>query len=109
MKLALALILMASPAHASPLCLTRSEASGEYHTSFLYWHGKGHCWDNGYRHIIMKSAPAVKALRPAESEPSPVPAGADAVWPAVPDLSMVDRWPNQGSASYRPYLRFFAQ
>ena len=32
-------------AHASKDCMTRVEARKVYRTSYLYWHGKGRCWD----------------------------------------------------------------
>jgi hypothetical protein len=29
--------------------MTKAEARGAYRTSYLYWHGKGRCWDAGPR------------------------------------------------------------
>jgi type II secretory pathway component HofQ len=40
-----AVVLVSSPALASPSCMTQSEARAKFATSHLYWHGTGHCWD----------------------------------------------------------------
>jgi hypothetical protein len=43
-----ALMLMVSIvfASASSGCMTKNEARRHYPTAHLYWHGRGHCWDN---------------------------------------------------------------
>lgn len=38
--------LFATAAHASPECMTKSEARAAHPTAHLYWHGEQHCWDN---------------------------------------------------------------
>jgi hypothetical protein len=39
-------ILLTTAAHASPTCLTKSEARVHWPRTHLYWHGEDHCWDN---------------------------------------------------------------
>ena len=92
---AIAVVLLLSPAvaHASKDCMTKAEARNVYRTSYLYWHGKGRCWDASPRasHRLKKVAAAranrVEAshktktrLKPEAKldvvDPSPVPTGA---------------------------------
>ena len=40
-----AVVLVSSPALASPSCMTQSEARAKFATSHLYWHGPNRCWD----------------------------------------------------------------
>ena len=40
-----AIVMVSSPSHASPSCMTKSEARQKLGTAHLYWHGAGHCWD----------------------------------------------------------------
>jgi len=93
---AIAVVLSLSPAvaHASKDCMTKAEARNVYRTSYLYWHGKGRCWDASPRasHRLKKVAAAranpVEASHKAKTrpkpevkvqmvDPSPVPAGAN--------------------------------
>jgi hypothetical protein len=45
--IAIAVVVLLWPvaAHASKDCMTKTEARKVYRTSYLYWHGKGRCWD----------------------------------------------------------------
>lgn len=93
---AIAVVLLLSPAaaHASKDCMTKAEARNVYRTSYLYWHGKGRCWDASPRasHRLKKVAAArakrIEALHKANArpkpevkvevvDPSPVPTGAN--------------------------------
>ena len=93
---AIAVVLLLSPAvaHASKDCMTKAEARNVYRTSYLYWHGKGRCWDASPRasHRLKKLAAAranpIEASRKAKTrpkpevkvevvDPSPVPTGAN--------------------------------
>ena len=93
---AIAVVLLLSPAaaHASKDCMTRAEARSVYRTSYLYWHGKGRCWDASPRasHRLKKVATArvnpIEASHKAKTrpkpevrvevaDPSPVPTGAN--------------------------------
>jgi hypothetical protein len=93
---AIAVVLLLSPAvaHASKDCMTKAEARNVYRTSYLYWHGKGRCWDASPRasHRLKKVAAAranpVEASHKAKTrpkpevklevvDPSPVPTGAN--------------------------------
>ncbi|MGY2906493.1 hypothetical protein [Bradyrhizobium sp. URHC0002] len=93
---AIAVVMLLSPAvaHASKDCMTRAEARNIYRTSYLYWHGKGRCWDASPRasHRLKKVAAAranrveashkTKARPKPEvkvevADPSPVPTGAN--------------------------------
>ena len=93
---AIAFVLLLSPAvaHASKDCMTKAEARNVYRTSYLYWHGKGRCWDAAPRasHRLKKVAAAranrVEASHKTKTrpkpevkvevvDPSPVPTGAN--------------------------------
>jgi hypothetical protein len=93
---AIAVVLLLSPAvaHASKDCMTKAEARNVYRTSYLYWHGKGRCWDASPRasHRLKKVAAAranpIEASHKAKTrpkpevklevvDPSPVPTGAN--------------------------------
>jgi hypothetical protein len=43
--IAVVVLLWPAAAHASKDCMTKTEARKVYRTSYLYWHGKGRCWD----------------------------------------------------------------
>jgi hypothetical protein len=126
---AIAFVLLLSPAvaHASKDCMTRAEARNIYRTSYLYWHGKGRCWDASPRasHRLKKvaAARANKAkTRPKPEvkfevrDPSPVPMGANgtltpddlrkwansmAAMPSEPIVKILDRWPDQELPQHR--------
>ena len=76
---AIAVVLLLSPAvaHASKDCMTKAEARNVYRTSYLYWHGKGRCWDASPRasHRLKKVAAAranpVEASHKAKTRPKP--------------------------------------
>jgi hypothetical protein len=76
---AIAVVLLLSPAvaHASKDCMTKAEARTVYRTSYLYWHGKGRCWDASPRaaHRLKKVAAAratpVAASYKAKTKPKP--------------------------------------
>jgi len=48
---AIAVVVLLWPAvvHASKDCMTKAEARKIHRTSYLYWHGKGRCWDASAR------------------------------------------------------------
>ena len=120
---AIAVVLLLSPAvaHASKDCMTKAEARNIYRTSYLYWHGKGRCWDASPRasHRLKKvaAAKANKAkTRPKPEvklevlDPSPVPMGANgtltpddlrkwansmAAMQSEPIVTILDRWPDE--------------
>ena len=91
--------------------MTKAEARNVYRTSYLYWHGKGRCWDASPRasHRFKKVAAAranpVEASHKAKTrpkpevkvevvDPSPVPAGANGT--LTPDD--LRRWANSMAA-----------
>ena len=45
--IAIAVVVLLWPAvvHASKDCMTKAEARKVFRSSYLYWHGKGRCWD----------------------------------------------------------------
>jgi hypothetical protein len=57
-----ALVLIATPSHASKSCMTMAEARTQFATSHLYWHGANHCWDS--------TPPAHRIVRRVRKEPS---------------------------------------
>jgi hypothetical protein len=126
---AIAVVLLLSPAaaHASKDCMTKAEARNIYRTSYLYWHGKGRCWDASPRasHRLKKvaAARANKAkTRPKPEvelevvDPSPAPTGANgtltpddlrkwansmAAMPSEPIVTILDRWPDEELPQHR--------
>ena len=126
---AIAVVLLLSPAvaHASKDCMTKAEARNVYRTSYLYWHGKGRCWDASHR---LKKMAAAKANRVEESlkakpkqevkaglvKSSPAPTGANgtltpddlrtwansmAAMPSEPIVTILDRWPDEELPQHR--------
>ena len=47
--IAVVVLLWPAVAHASKNCMTKTEARKIHRTSYLYWHGKGRCWDASAR------------------------------------------------------------
>ena len=47
--IAVVVLLWPAVAHASKDCKTKAEARKIHRTSYLYWHGKGRCWDASAR------------------------------------------------------------
>jgi hypothetical protein len=39
------MLMAATPSEASKSCMSRTEARQHFGTVYIYWHGKGHCWD----------------------------------------------------------------
>jgi hypothetical protein len=39
------MVMAATPSEASKSCMSRTEARQHFGTVYIYWHGKGHCWD----------------------------------------------------------------
>jgi hypothetical protein len=66
-----AIVMVSSPSHASPSCMTKSEARQKLGTAHLYWHGAGHCWDAnpGRRRLAQRVKP--KEPRQVEREARP--------------------------------------
>jgi hypothetical protein len=53
--IAVAIVMVSSPSHASPSCMTQAEARQKLGAAHLYWHGPGHCWDaTAPRHRLAK-------------------------------------------------------
>ena len=76
--IAIAVLVLSWPAvaHASKDCMTKAEARKVYRTSYLYWHGKGRCWDASPRasHRHQKVGAVrhrVEAARKAKAKPKP--------------------------------------
>ena len=74
--IAIAVLVLSWPAvaHASKDCMTKAEARKVYRTSYLYWHGKGRCWDASprasYRHQKVGAARhRVEASHKAKPKP----------------------------------------
>lgn len=114
-------LLSPTVAHASRDCMTKAEARKAYHTSYLYWHGKGRCWDVTSRHKRVRAARQhrVDASHKAKPEPEEkvevvdsrrVPAPLErtltpddlrkwgnsmAAMPAAPVATILDRWPDE--------------
>ena len=128
---AIAFVLLLSPAvaHASKDCMTKAEARKIHRTSYLYWHGKGRCWDAAPRHTKVgavrrhrveashkakaKTEPEVK-VEVVDSRRVPTPAertltpddlrkfaNSMAAMPAEPVLTILDRWPDEELPQHR--------
>jgi len=37
--------VLTTPSEASKSCMSKTEARHTFHSSYIYWHGVGHCWD----------------------------------------------------------------
>src|SRR5579859_6839594 len=77
----LTLLLCVSAASASPSCMTKNEARQQYRTSFLYWHGAWHCWDNRGGH---RKASHARSTEIAVAEHVPLPQAR----PEMPEAKM---------------------
>ncbi len=40
-----AVVVIATPSHASTSCMSKSEARSQFGDVHIYWHGAEHCWD----------------------------------------------------------------
>jgi hypothetical protein len=127
--IAIAVVVLWWPAvaHASKDCMTKAEARKVYRTSYLYWHGKGRCWDASprasHRHPKMgavrrhrveashkakaKPEPEVKAEVPTQAERTLTPDGlrtfanSMAAMTAEPIVTILDRWPDEELPQHR--------
>ena len=118
-----AVLLWPAAAQASKDCMTKTEARKVYSTSYLYWHGKGRCWDASrrasHRNAKLGAAPRhrVEAPHIAEAKPKPdvveaqqVPTPAErnltpdhlrtwansmAAMTAEPGVMVLERWPDE--------------
>ena len=114
-------LLSPAVAHASKDCMTKAEARKVFRTSYLYWHGKGRCWDAASRHqkVGALRRHRVEAAHKAKLEPEvtvavvdrrqvPTPAertltpddlrkwgNSMAAMPAEPIVTILDRWPDE--------------
>jgi hypothetical protein len=53
--IAVAIVMVSSPSHASPSCMTQAEARQKLGAVHLYWYGAGHCWGaSPGRHGLVK-------------------------------------------------------
>ena len=117
--IAVVVLLLPAVAHASKDCMTKAEARKVYRTSYLYWHGKGRCWDASprvshrhqkvgavRRHEVKasheaKPKPEVKAEMPTRAERALTPddlrtfANSMAAMTAEPIVTILDRWPDE--------------
>jgi hypothetical protein len=55
------LIAAVMPAQASSACRTHAEARQMFRTSYLYWHGKDHCWDASA--VVTRHASLTRRIR----------------------------------------------
>ena len=125
--IAIAVVVLWWPAiaHASKDCMTKAEARKVYRTSYLYWHGKGRCWDASprvsHRHQKVGAArrygveashkakpkPEVKAEVPTRAERTLTPddlrtfANSMAAMTAEPIVTILDRWPDEELPQHR--------
>jgi len=72
--IAIAVVVLLWPAatHAKD-CMTKAEARKVYRTSYLYWHGKGRCWDASPRasHRHQKVGAVRHRVEAAQKAPKP--------------------------------------
>ena len=77
--IAIAVVVLLWPAvvHASKDCMTKAEARKVFRSSYLYWHGKGRCWDASphvsHRHQKVGAVRRhqVEASHDAKAKPKP--------------------------------------
>ena len=73
-----AIVMVATPSHASKSCMTMAEARQQFRTSHLYWHGAGHCWDANapvhgiVRHIRQRSPEQAEQDNQQQKNPAPM-------------------------------------
>ena len=116
-------LLWPAVAHASKDCMTKAEARKVYRTSYLYWHGKGRCWDasprashrhqkvGAVRHRVEAAQkapkPEVKAELQTPAERTLTPddlrtwANSMAAMTAEPTVTILDRWPDEELPQHR--------
>ena len=124
--IAVVVLLWPAVAHASKDCMTRAEARKVHRTSYLYWHGKGRCWDasprashrhqkvGAVRHRVeaahkakAKPKPEVKAEVQTRAERTLTPddlrtfANSMAAMTAEPTVTILDRWPDEELPQHR--------
>ena len=124
--IAIAVLVLSWPAvaHASKDCMTKAEARKVYRTSYLYWHGKGRCWDasprashrhqkvGAVRHRVeashkAKPKPEVRPEVPTRAERTLTPddlrtwANSMAAMTAEPTVTILDRWPDEELPQHR--------
>jgi hypothetical protein len=130
--IAIAVVVLWWPAvaHASKDCMTEAEARKVYRTSYLYWYGKGRCWDASprasprhpkvgavRRHRVeashkakAKPEPELKAEVPTRAERTLTPddlrtfANSMAAMTAGPIVTILDRWPDEELPQHRTKL-----
>ena len=84
-----AIVMVATPSHASKSCMTMAEARQHFRSSHLYWHGAGHCWDgtaplHGIVHHIRERGPE-QAEQDNQESKDPAPKWRDALSEMLPD------------------------
>jgi len=125
--IAVVVLLWPAVAHASKDCMTKAEARKVYRTSYLYWHGKGRCWDASprasHRHHKVGAVRRHRVEAPHKAKPEaevidaiPVPtrakrtltpddlrtwANSMAAMPAEPIVTILDRWPDEELPQHR--------
>ena len=125
--IAVVVLLWPAVAHASKDCMTKAEARKIHRTSYLYWHGKGRCWDASarashrhqkvgalWRHRVEASnkakaqlEPEVRAEVPTRAERTLTPddlrtfANSMAAMTEDPTLTILDRWPDEELPQHR--------
>ena len=125
--IAVVVLLWPAVAHASKDCMTKAEARKIHRTSYLYWHGKGRCWDASARashrhqkvgalrrHRVEASnkakaqpEPEVRAEVPTRAERTLTPddlrtfANSMAAMTEEPTLTILDRWPDEELPQHR--------
>jgi hypothetical protein len=83
-----AIVMVATPSHASKSCLTMAEARQQFRAAHLYWHGS-HCWDatvppHGIVRHIRERAPQ-QAEQDNQETKDQVPKWRDALSEMLPD------------------------
>jgi hypothetical protein len=65
------ILVVATSSYASDSCMTKDEARSHFATSYLYWHGPGHCWDanSGRRQLIRNQRKNDEVVRKEDREP----------------------------------------
>ena len=125
--IAVVVVLWPAVAHASKDCMTKAEARKIYRTSYLYWHGKGRCWDASprvsHRHQKVGAVRRHRVKASYKAKPKPEPdakaevstraertltpddlrtfANSMAAMTAEPIVTILDRWPDEELPQHR--------
>jgi len=64
-----AITVVATPAHASSSCMSKTEAHRHFGSAHIYRHGSHHCWNATHRHVVVARVDRSNPQPDRQSEP----------------------------------------